>query len=237
MKVLFLTGAGISANAGIATYRDGGSSWVDSDLEKKSHASRYGNHLDELWDKHWGPVQKAMDAAVPTIAHKAITEFQQKHDAIIATQNIDHLHEHAGNENVMHLHGDMDTICMRCKSQLIDIWDGSGAPQCLNCESRKTRPNVVLFGENLKKKEFNAIEHWAKSEADFVIAVGTSLNVFPAAGLVMDNSKKSIIINKQKTPFDKFALDVFNEDADTALPRVLTALEERMRLDNASKGM
>jgi len=224
MKVLFLTGAGISANAGIATYRDGGSSWVNSDLEAKSHASRYGNHLDELWEKHWGPVSESMRAAEPTVAHKAITAFQQNNDAIIATQNIDDLHERAGNENVLHLHGSMTAKCMKCKGGNVRLWESGGAPKCQDCHSHKTRPDVVLFGENLKKKDFNAVEHWAKSEADYVIAVGTSLNVFPAAGLVMDNAAKSIIINKQKTPFDKFAMDVYHQDADEVLPVVLEGL-------------
>lgn len=228
MKVLFLTGAGISANAGIATYRDGGSSWVDSDLEKKSHSNRYGNHLDELWDKHWGPVSAAMEIARPTIAHKAITKFQAAgHEAIVATQNIDNLHYRAGNDNVHHLHGSMKAKCMKCKSTGGDVepWrEGNGAPECLVCHKFKTRPDVVLFGEVLNKKAFNAIEHWAKSEADYVIAVGTSLNVFPAAGLVMDNAHKSIIINKQHTPFDKFALEVHHRDADEILPVVLDSL-------------
>lgn len=233
MKVLFLTGAGIPANAGIPTYRDGGSSWKDADLEQKSHANRYGNHLDELWDKHWGPVARTMALSHPTKAHEAITKFQRSNDAIVATQNIDNLHERAGNDNVHHLHGSMHTRCMKCRKQVEAVWMGGGAPYCPVCNSRKTRPDVVLFGENLNKKAFNAIEHWAKSEADAIIAVGTSLNVFPAAGLVMDNAHKSIIINKQATPLDKFAVQVFNEDADRALPRVLTALEERARLDSA----
>lgn len=225
MKILFLTGAGISANAGIATYRDGGSSWVDSDLEKKSHATRYGNHLDELWDKHWGPVSITMSEAEPTLAHKVITEFQQAgHEAIVATQNIDNLHERAGNDNVAHLHGDMSAKCMKCKGKNVHAFRDAGAPKCLDCGSRKTRPDVVLFGENLNKKAFNAIEHWAKSEADYVISVGTSLNVFPAAGLVMDNVSKSIIINKTPTTFDKFALEVHHTDADKILPTVLESL-------------
>jgi len=226
VKVLFLTGAGISANAGIATYRDGGSSWVNGDLEKKSHASRYGNHLDELWNKHWGPVSETMALAKPTKAHEAITEFQKNHDAIVATQNIDNLHERAGNDNVHHLHGDMSARCMKCKGDLVAPWKRFGAPRCINCQSTKTRPNVVLFGENLNKKAFNGIEQWAKNEADAVIAVGTSLNVFPAASLVLDNTTKSIIINKEPTPFDKFALDVFHADADTVLPVILANLED-----------
>src|SRR5688572_1299487 len=114
MSVLFITGAGISASAGIATYRGdgGGSSWTDSDLEKKSHANRYGNHLDELWDRHWGPTSRAMAEAEPTVAHTAIAAFQKKHPAIVATQNIDDLHERAGSDNVAHVHGVMEAYCM-----------------------------------------------------------------------------------------------------------------------------
>lgn len=223
MNVLFLTGAGISANAGIATYRDGGSSWVDSDLEAKSHATRYGNHLDELWDKHWGPVSVAMNEAEPTHTHKAIARFQQDHDVIIATQNIELLHERAGSDNVAHLHGDMTAKCMKCKGTLVAEWKGEGAPRCINCQSTKTRPDVVLFGEMLNKKMFAGIEGFAGS-ADYVIAVGTSLNVFPAAALVFDNVAKSIIINKQETGFDKWAKKVYHEDCDSVIDEVLDSL-------------
>lgn len=221
MNVLFLTGAGISANAGIPTYRDGGSSWKDRDLESKSHATKYGNHLDELWDKHWGPVSKAMSAAEPTHAHKAISEFQKSHDAIIATQNIELLHEKAGSDNVAHLHGSMRAKCMRCKAGMVMEWEGNGAPRCTNCDSTKTRPDVVLFGENLNTTVFRALESFAR-KADAVIAVGTSLNVFPAAGLVMDNVDRAHIINMEPTPFDKFARGVYHGDADKVIDEVLS---------------
>jgi len=225
VNVLFVTGAGISANAGIATYRDGGSTWVNGDLEKKSHATRYGMHLDELWDKHWGPVSKAMASAEPTYTHRAIAEFQKANPSIIATQNIDDLHERAESDNVAHVHGSMTIKCMRCKrSHLETKWFGKGAPVCPHCGLTKTRPDVVLFGEKLNLKMFGALEAFAKHDSDVIIAVGTSLNVFPAAGLVMDNITKSIIINKDKTPFDKFAYKVYNEDCDTVIDEVLEGL-------------
>jgi NAD-dependent deacetylase len=166
----------------------------------------------------------AMAKAEPTTAHKAIAEFQKHHDAIIATQNIELLHEKAGSENVAHLHGSMRGICMRCRKEDIDVWTGNGAPVCVECGSRKTRPNVVLFGENLNQRLFAGLEKFSR-EADFVIAVGTSLNVFPAAGLVMDNSRKAIIINKTPTPFDKFVLETHHADADDVLPAVLDSLK------------
>lgn len=224
VNVLFVTGAGISANAGIATYRDGGSSWKNADLESKSHASRYGNHLDELWDKHWGPMSKAMSEAEPTYTHRAIAEFQKSNPSIIATQNIDDLHERAESDNVAHVHGSMDVRCIRCKRSYLETRWTKGAPQCPHCGKNKTRPDVVLFGEKLNLKMFGALEAFAKHDSDVIIAIGTSLNVFPAAGLVMDNITKSIIINKEKTPFDKYAYKVFNEDCDSVIDEVLGSL-------------
>ncbi|AXG66243.1 hypothetical protein SEA_ANNADREAMY_151 [Streptomyces phage Annadreamy] len=224
VNVLFVTGAGISANAGIATYRDGGSTWVDGDLEKKSHSSRYGNHLDELWDKHWGPLSKAMADAEPTYTHRAIAEFQKSNPSIIATQNIDDLHERAESDNVAHLHGSMVIKCIRCKRSHLETRWTKGAPQCPHCGKMKTRPDVVLFGEKLDLKMFGALEAFAKYESDVIVAIGTSLNVFPAAGLVMDNIAKSIIINKEPTKFDRFAYKVYNEDCDSVIDEVLGSL-------------
>lgn len=226
MKILFLTGAGISANAGIPVYRAAGSSWVDGDLEKKSHASRYGNHLDELWNKHWGPLSKLMNSAEPTHTHKMIVEFQKTNPSIIATQNIDGLHKKAGSDNVANLHGSMTVRCIRCKQANLDTEWSNNAPACPLCGKAKTRPDVILFGEKLDMRLFRGLESFARNDADAIISIGTSLNVFPAAGLVMDNLsyKKVIIINKDKTPFDKFAHTVIHDDCDKVIEEVLTSL-------------
>lgn len=232
MSVLFLTGAGVSANAGIPTYRDTGSSWTDSDLEKKSHKTRYGNHLNELWDRHWGPLSVAMREAEPTHTHKAIAAFQQKHPSIIATQNIDDLHERAGSDNVAHLHGVMNGKCMRCNSKNIEEWT-KGPPHCKHCRSTKTRPDVVLFGEMLSKKLMTALERFAQDpETTHIIAVGTSLNVYPAAGLLLDTvgkvGKTTIIINKEPVPMQKWATHAFNDDCDSVIDQVLGEVDQRL---------
>lgn len=226
MQVLFVTGAGISANSGIPTYRAGGSSWRDADLEKKSHASRYGMHLDELWNKHWGPLSVTMQNAEPTHTHRAIAEFQQSNPSIIATQNIDGLHKRAGSDNVAELHGSMTVRCMRCKQAPLDVQWTKNAPVCPNCKLAKTRPDVVLFGEKLNLKLFKAMENFARNDADVIIAIGTSLNVFPAAGLILDNVdyKKIVIINQDRTPFDKFAHTVIHDDCDRVIDDVLSSL-------------
>lgn len=230
MSVLFVTGAGISANAGIPTYRDKGSSWTDKDLEKKSHSTKYGMYLDELWDKHWGPVSAQMLVAQPTHAHKAIAEFQKDMPSIIATQNIDTLHEQAGSDNVAHVHGEMTAICMKCKGKNIHTWLGVGAPNCADCGSTRTRPDVVLFGEMLNRKQFRGLDRFAKVTASHVVAVGTSLNVFPVAGLVMDvcssSRIKTIIINKDKTPFDSWVTEAIHGDADDIIDDVLNKIKK-----------
>lgn len=224
VKVLFLTGAGVSANAGLETYRSVGSSWTDRDLEKKSHASRYGNHLDELWDKHWGPMSIKMARAIPTYTHKAIADFQNKFGGIVVTQNVDTLHERAGHNNVVHVHGTMNVRCIRCKETFHDVIWSSGAPNCPWCGRNKTRPDVVLFGERINKSVMENLEVYARYTADVIIAIGTSLNVFPVANLVADNVTKSIIVNKQPTMFDKYAYKVFNEDCDIVIDGILRGL-------------
>lgn len=229
MVVLFVTGAGISANAGIPVYRAKGSSWSNKELEKKSHANRYGNHLDELWDTFWGPVFCTIALSHPTKAHLAIAEFQKKHYSLIATQNIDNLHERAGSENIHHLHGTTNVRCMRCKrTELSVTWkEGNGAPFCPHCGKKKTRPDVVLFGEPLNRKMYKALD-LAGARATHVIAVGTSLNVFPATALVMDRISKSIIVNKDSVPLQKWAKEFYNEDADEVLSEILDRVSEEI---------
>lgn len=227
-NVLFVTGAGISASAGIATYRDKNSSWVDGDLEKKSHSTRYGNHLDELWDRHWGPTQAAMATAVPTEAHKAIAAFQKDNESIVVTQNIDDLHERAGSDNVAHVHGVMNTRCMKCK-QPTDIaqWTGHGAPECVRCGKNKTRPDVVLFGEQLNAKLVNGIRVFTH-DVSHLIVIGTSLNVYPVAAIVQDclgTDIKTIYISKDGSPWDRYFDEVHTgKTADEVVPGVLDSV-------------
>lgn len=234
MSVLFVTGAGISASAGIATYRgeNAGSSWTDGDLEAKSRANRYGNHLDELWNKHWGPLYETMLTAEPTAAHKAIAAFQKKHPSIIATQNIDDLHERAGSDNIAHVHGTMTPYCMRCHSRNIEPWHEDGAPGCFDCGSYKTRPDVVLFGEMLNNKQFSGLAWFAVSEAKAIVVVGSGLWVFPIAGLVLDNIKRkdvhTILINKGDAQFSKFFDEVYDTEADSVTEEVLEGLDKRL---------
>jgi NAD-dependent deacetylase len=228
-NTLFVTGAGISANAGIGTYRGDSSlsSWTDGELERKSHANAYGNHLDELWDKHWGPLHATLQVAEPTIAHRAIADWQKHHYTIIATQNIDNLHEKAGSDNVAHVHGVMDVRCMRCKKITPAVWQGVGAPGCSHCGSRKTRPDVVLFGEMLDKAQWRGLESWSR-QISLLVVVGSSLWVHPIAGLVMDllsaKDVHTVLVNKGHAEFKRWFKETHDGDADEILPGVLDSL-------------
>lgn len=225
---MFFTGAGISAAAGIPTYREGGSSWKDKDLEAKSHASRYGNHLDELWEKHWGPVQNLMLSAQPTEAHKAIAAAQDKHEVTVITQNIDTLHEDAGSRNIYHLHGTVDSKCIRCDSRLIaPFTEGSGAPRCLGCGKNRTRIDAVLFGEMLSKKKVYRPAYEIATTADVLMVVGSGLQVHPAATMVMDRlstGRTTFWVCKEPPAFAKFFTQGFEGEADEYVPRLIEEL-------------
>jgi len=225
MTVLFFTGSGVSASAGIPTYRDGGSSWQDPDLEKKSHANRYGNHLNELWDKHWGPVGKQMVEAEPTYAHKRIGS----HGGRVVTQNVDLLHEKGGSPHVDHLHGSMNVRCLRCTHKPdFPHWTGEGAPVCEGCGSHKTRPDVILFGERINKKQFRELNNFLVYEVDAIVVVGASLVVQPAANLVTDflGGKKVVSVNPQPSIWDKHFAKVYPNNADDVIDEAIEFAEK-----------
>lgn len=225
MKLLFVTGAGISAAAGIPTYRDeGNNSWRDKNIEKMSHASRYGNYLEVLWERHWLPIATTMSYAQPTQAHRLIAGLRKDHDVRVVTQNIDHLHETASDGDSTYvgaLHGDMQPKCMKCRLAfdftVVEKWDGS-IPVCPACGSSKVRPNVVLFGEKPSKSLYNWAADWSR-DADYIVAVGTSLNVFPAAALVMDQlgKVKTVSINPGSTKLDPWIDILIKENADEGM--------------------
>lgn len=226
MRIAFFTGAGISASAGIPTYRDGGSSWVNKDLEAKSHYIRYGNHLDELWVKHWGPLVRQIAAAEPTKAHKVIAGLEQDHDVLVVTQNVDDLHEAAGSTNVIHLHGTMDLRCLRCNTvhQSYSLQEIE-APLCPSCGVNRTRPDVVLFGEDLRRKPFKKAEQFMR-RADMIVVVGSSLWVEPAASLVTSQFgtvKRLVLVNAERIAQAGGFDDVWIGDADDLIGSAVSA--------------
>lgn len=197
MNVVALTGSGISASSGVPTYRSKGSGW-DEYAHGIAHATRYGNHLPELW-KHWTTMGRLIASAEPNLAHIALSAAGAK----IITQNVDGLHQRAGSENIVELHGDMRSMrCMRCKKTMeCDL--STDSPVCSNCGSARVRTNAVLFGERLLRRNINLAQSWVRG-ADLLLIIGTSGAVHPTRGFLDDavarGSAKTVLFDISEWP-------------------------------------
>lgn len=180
-KIVVLSGAGISADSGLATFRDSGGLWEGYDIEEV--ASIHGWRADrEKVLNFYNLRRKQAAGALPNDAHLAVAELEKNFDVTVVTQNVDDLHERAGSSNVIHLHGKLtEARSERDPSVVVDIGKkpisyGDKAP-----DGHQLRPNIVWFGEPVPMIE-TAVEIVA--EADIFIVIGTSLVVYPAASLV-----------------------------------------------------
>lgn len=234
-RVVVLTGAGISAESGIATYRAAGSSWTDPTLERRSHASAYGNHLPALWD-FWGSLRRATAAAEPNLAHQALATQGDRcarngGSLTVLTQNVDGLHQRAGSADVLELHGSIHrTRCMRraCRAVFTDtrIPEPGTVLTCPTCQSR-TRADITLFGEQLPTGALRRARE-VMAAADLCVYVGTSGNVWPAADLVSVAAAAGalcVLVNAEPWPhphpdFERTVLGM----AGQVLPTVLEEL-------------
>jgi NAD-dependent deacetylase len=180
-RVVVLTGAGISAESGISTFRDSGGLWEQYRVEDVASIDGW-HRIAELVQEFYNQRRKAMLEARPNAGHYELVRLEQYYDVHIITQNVDNLHERAGSKNIIHLHGELTKACSeRNHNYVVDIegWElkhGSLAP-----DGGRLRPYIVWFGEAVPMIE-PAID--LCEQADVFIVVGTSLNVYPAAGLI-----------------------------------------------------
>ncbi|MDT3404050.1 SIR2 family NAD-dependent protein deacylase [Mucilaginibacter terrae] len=180
-KLIILTGAGISAESGLKTFRDSDGLWEGYDIEEVATPQGWRKN-PALVQEFYNMRRKSVLEAQPNAAHHALVELENKYDVTIITQNIDDLHERAGSGKVEHLHG----VIIRSQSDIdptltypIDGWELKFGQLCEL--GSQLRPHVVWFGEDVPM-----IETAAKlcSEADIFMLIGTSLAVYPAAGLI-----------------------------------------------------
>jgi NAD-dependent deacetylase len=196
-KIVVLTGAGISAESGLKTFRDAGGLWEGYRIEEVATPEAWKRD-PILVQSFYNERRKAVLEADPNSAHLALTRLEEKYDVSIITQNIDNLHERAGSSNVVHLHG-LITKSQSDKNPLL-TYDISGWELKMGeyCElGSQLRPHVVWFGEAVPMIEY--AQRICK-EADIFIVIGTSLQVYPAAGLidfVPAKSKKYLIDKNQ----------------------------------------
>lgn len=179
-KIVFLTGAGVSAESGIPTFRgtvDG--LWENHKVEEVATAKALRDN-PELVYKFMNEFRNKYKDCKPNSAHKAIAELEKDYDVVVITQNVDNLHEQAGSTNVIHLHGDLSKVRAVDNENLLFDYIEDITPET-SINGHTVRPHIVLFGEAVPN-----IESASKvlCDADICIVIGTSFNVYPAAGLV-----------------------------------------------------
>jgi len=179
-KIVILTGAGISQESGIKTFRDASGLWQNHDIMTVASPQGWAQN-PELVLEFYNQRRRQLFEVVPNAAHKAITKFQEQFPVQVITQNVDDLHERAGNKNVLHLHGELRKVRSETNPELIYPWEKDLHLGDLAEDASQLRPHIVWFGEAVpmitKAAELTA-------QADIYIIVGTGMQVYPAAGLI-----------------------------------------------------
>lgn len=190
-KIVVLTGAGMSAESGLKTFRDSGGLWEEYDVTVV--ASIDGWRQDpELVLKFYNERRKQLENAQPNAAHKALAKLEEKYDVRIITQNVDNLHERAGSKHVLHLHGLLTQARSSIDVNLVyDIGYKEIHMGDLCEKGSQLRPNIVWFGEAVPLITTAAD---ICSDADIFVVIGTSLVVYPAAGLIDEVPKDATVI-------------------------------------------
>jgi len=179
-KIVILTGAGISAESGIKTFRDADGLWENHDVMEVASPQGWEKNR-ALVLRFYNDRRNHLKDVHPNAAHKALAELESKYKVVVITQNVDDLHERGGSSNIIHLHGELtkmrsvmdDTVIYDCTE---DINVGDKAK-----DGYQLRPHIVWFGEMVPMLEVAAKEVMS---ADIVMVIGSSMQVYPAAGLV-----------------------------------------------------
>ncbi len=232
-RAVVLTGAGISVPSGIPDFRTPGKGlWEKVDPMKVAHIDAFRSSPDEFWT-FYGQRFAMLSGIRPNPAHEAVAELEQR-GAVrgVITQNIDRLHRAAGSENVIEVHGSIEwCVCEMCGGKVgYDevsemLAGGTPTPECSTCIT-PLKPNVVLFGEMLPEDAMADATALA-AEADLMVCIGSSLEVYPVAGLpglTLDKGGRIALVTQGRTPYDGEAEVKLSGDVVAELEAVLAAL-------------
>lgn len=179
-KVVVLTGAGISAESGISTFRDSNGLWENHDIMEVASPEGWRNN-PELVLSFYNLRRRQLKEVKPNSAHYFLKELEEKYEVVIITQNVDDLHERAGSSKVIHLHGELLKVRSEQNEDLVNVWSKDIHLGDLAEDGAQLRPHIVWFGEMVPMME-RAMEE--VSDADIMLVIGTSLQVYPAASLI-----------------------------------------------------
>jgi NAD-dependent deacetylase len=221
-KLVVFTGAGISAESGIATFRASDGLWANYRIEDVCTPQALQNNREQVID-FYNLRRKEVLTKQPNAAHLGLKELEKKFDVQIITQNVDDLHERAGSKNVLHLHGEIHKLCSSYDvSQTVMLKDWEQKLDARHPDGSLLRPFVVFFGEQVPMLE-RAIDITAT--ADIFVVIGTSLQVYPAASLlhyVRPNVPIYVIDpNVPATSFPKNPLHIIQKSATDGIVELM----------------
>lgn len=220
-KIVVLTGAGISAESGLKTFRDAGGLWEGFDIMDVASIDGWRRNRELVLNFYNMRRKQALEAK-PNAGHLALAELEKDFEVVIVTQNVDNLHEQAGSTNVVHLHGELFKSRSTLDENLVYDIDGWELKIGDKCEKgSQLRPHIVWFGELVPMMEVAADEVLS---ADIFMVVGTSLVVYPAASLIhyaADHVPKFIIDPKVPAVSRSANIHIFEEAASTGVARAV----------------
>jgi len=202
-KLVILSGAGISAESGIKTFRDSDGLWENYNVMDVATVEGWERDPDLVTD-FYNARRAELANVEPNEAHRLVAKLEANYDVTVVTQNIDNLHERAGSSKIIHLHGESTKACSeRGKRFVTEIGFRSIGYDEKTPDGARMRPFIVWFGEDVPEMD-NAIK--AVEQADIMVIIGTSLNVYPAAGLLYyapDNADIYVIDPKDVQPISR----------------------------------
>lgn len=217
--VVVLTGAGVSAESGISTFRDSDGLWEQYHVEDVATPEGYQRN-PELVLNFYNERRRQLFAVEPNEAHRQLVRLEEHCDVVVVTQNIDNLHERAGSKQVLHLHGELTKARSERNSDLIveigdqDIHLGDKAP-----DGAQLRPHIVWFGEAVPNIEPASV---LCEKADYFVVIGTSMAVYPAAGLIhyVPRSTPCYLVDPKAVTVSR-PITVVQEKASTGVKKVV----------------
>ncbi len=228
-KIVVFSGAGLSAESGLKTFRDGGGLWEEFDINEVA--------TPEAWAKNPALVLKFYNLrkaqilnASPNLAHIAIAELEKDYDVHVITQNIDDLHERAGSSKIIHLHGEILKVRSSINPELIKGHKEDLALGEKSEDGSQLRPHIEWFGESVPEMD-RAIKTMVNAE--IVIVVGTSLNVYPAAGLIQyaPTNAQFFIVDPVEINYTSLRKVTFlRTSATKGIPQIAESLKKEIKV-------
>ena len=190
-KILVFTGAGVSKESGVDTFRDNGGLWMNYDIKKVAHIDAWNKDPQLVLD-FYNMRKNDMIGVTPNLAHKIIADLEKDFDVTVVTQNVDDLHEKAGTTKVIHLHGELSKVRSENSTEFVYPYDKDIKIGDLAEDGHQLRPYITWFGEDLDWEKVQLAKDAAK-DADVCVIVGTSMQVSPANTIPFQTKETALI--------------------------------------------